>query len=152
MRRNKLTEILKTQQLVHYDKYAEVDRLLDKKRNCEMTEKERQFWLAVLEKRWAKLLARKIRKSSGTGHLIYYEQYQNSITVKEGLVQLSDMFRMVIKIHEEPERNRMKSMMMKHGLMIWIRKLFLLNRRCKIGWRMAKRPRIKMQLKIKFKT
>ena len=78
-------------------------------------------------------MARKIRKSSGIGHLIYYEQYQNSITVKEGLVQLSDMFRMVIKIHEEPERNRMKSMMMKHGLMIWIRKLFLLNRRCKIG-------------------
>ena len=107
MRWNKLREILKTEKLVHHDKYAEVDRLLDKKRNCEITEKERQFWLAVLKKRWAKLVARKIRKSSEIGHLIYSEQYQNSITVKEGLVQL-----------KEQERNRMKNIMMKHGLMI----------------------------------
>ena len=52
-------------------------------------------------------MARKIRKSSEIGHLIYSEQYQNSITVKEGLVQL-----------KEQERNRMKNIMMKHGLMI----------------------------------
>ena len=43
MRWNKYREIPKTEKLAHHDKYAEVDRLLDKKKNCEMTEKERQF-------------------------------------------------------------------------------------------------------------
>ena len=66
-----------------------------------MTEKKRQHRLAVLEKRQAKLVARTIRKSSEIDDLKY--SYKNSITVKEELAQLNDMFRMLVKIHEEQE-------------------------------------------------
>ena len=84
--------------LVHHNKDAEVDQLLDSKKNRKMTEKGRQYRLAVLEKRRAKLVARSIRKSSEIDDTMY--SYQNSITVKEELAQLNDMFRMLVEIHE----------------------------------------------------
>ena len=63
-----------------------------------MTEKGRQYWLAVLEKRQAKLEA---RSSSEVDDLMY--SYQNRITVKEDLEQLNNMFKMVVEIHHEQE-------------------------------------------------
>ena len=63
-----------------------------------MTEKGRQYWLAVLEKRQAKLVA---RSSSEVDGLMY--SYQNRITVKEDLEQLNNMFKMVVEIHHEQE-------------------------------------------------
>ena len=78
---NKLTEVLKPKVLVHHNRDAEVDQLLDGKRNRKMAEKGRQYRLAVLQKRLAKLVARTIRKSSETDDLMY--SHQNSITVEE---------------------------------------------------------------------
>ena len=63
-----------------------------------MTEKGRQYWPAVLEKRQAKLVA---RSSSEVDDLMY--SYQNRITVKEDLEQLNNMFKMVVEIHHEQE-------------------------------------------------
>ena len=63
-----------------------------------MTEKGRQYWLVVLEKRQAKLVA---RSSSEVDDLMY--SYQNRITVKEDLEQLNNMFKMVVEIHHEQE-------------------------------------------------
>ena len=63
-----------------------------------MTEKGRQYWLAVLEKQQAKLVA---RSSSEVDDLMY--SYQNRITVKEDLEQLNNMFKMVVEIHHEQE-------------------------------------------------
>ena len=63
-----------------------------------MTEKGRQYWLAVLEKRQAKLVA---RSSSEVDDLMY--SYQNCITAKEDLEQLNNMFTMVVEIHHEQE-------------------------------------------------
>ena len=87
--------------LVHHSRDAEVDRLLDGKRNYEMTEKGRQYRLAVLEKCHVKQVARTIRKSSDIDDLIY--SYQKNITVKEELAQLNNMFRILVEIHEEQE-------------------------------------------------
>ena len=87
--------------LVHHSRDAEVDRLLDGKRNHEMTEKGRQYRLAVLEKCHVKQVARTIRKSSDIDDLIY--SYQKNITVKEELAQLNNMFRILVEIHEEQE-------------------------------------------------
>ena len=98
---NKLRQVLEPEVLVYHNKDAEVDQLLDGKRNRKMTEKGRQHRLAVLEKRQAKLVARTIRKSSEIDDLMY--SHQNSITVKEELAQLNDMFRMLVEIHEGQE-------------------------------------------------
>ena len=49
--------------LVYHKGDAEVDQLIDGKRNRKMTGKGRQYRLAVLEKRQVKLVARTIRKS-----------------------------------------------------------------------------------------
>ena len=49
--RNKLLmQVLETKVLVHHNRDAEVDQLLDGKRNPKMTEKGRQYRLAVWEK------------------------------------------------------------------------------------------------------
>ena len=60
---NKSRPVLEPEVLVDHNTGAEVDRLLDVKINCKMTEKGRQYRLAVLEKRQAKLVARTIRNS-----------------------------------------------------------------------------------------
>ena len=98
---NKLRQVLEPKVLVHHNRVAELDQLLGGKRNRKMTEKGRQYRLTVMEKRRAKLVARTIRKSSQNDDLMY--SHQNSITVKEELTQLSDMFRMLVEIHEEQE-------------------------------------------------
>ena len=48
--RNKLRQVLEPKVLVHHNRDAEVDQLLDGKRNPKMTEKGRQYRLAVWEK------------------------------------------------------------------------------------------------------
>ena len=85
--------------LVYHKGDAEVDQLIDGKRNRKMTGKGRQYRLAVLEKRQVKLVARTIRKSSEIDDLMY--SHQNSITVKEELAQQNEMFRMLVEIHEK---------------------------------------------------
>ena len=85
--------------LVYHKGDAEVDQLIDGKRNRKMTGKGRQYRLAVLEKRQVKLVARTIRKSSEIDDLMY--SHQNSITVKEELTQQNEMFRMLVEIHEK---------------------------------------------------
>ena len=85
--------------LVYHKGDAEVDQLIDGKRNRKMTGKGRQYRLAVLEKRQVKLVARTIRKSSEIDDLMY--SHQNSITVKEELAQQNEMFRMLVEMHEK---------------------------------------------------
>ena len=78
--RNKLLmQVLETKVLVHHNRDAEVDQLLDGKRNRKMTDKERQYRIAVLKKWRAKPVARTIRKSSENDDLY---SHQNCITVK----------------------------------------------------------------------
>ena len=47
------------------------------------------------------LVVRTIKRSIEIDDFVY--SYQNSITVKEELMQLNDMFRMLVEIHEENE-------------------------------------------------
>ena len=98
---NKLRQVLELKVSLHHSRDAEVDQLLDGERNLKMTEKGRQYQLAVLEKRQAKLVARTIRKSSEINDLMY--SLQNSITVKEELAQLNNIFRMLVEIHKKQE-------------------------------------------------
>ena len=98
---NKLRQVLEPKVSLHHSRDAEVDQLLDGERNLKMTEKGRQYQLAVLEKRQAKLVARTIRKSSEINDLMY--SLQNSITVKEELAQLNNIFRMLVEIHKKQE-------------------------------------------------
>ena len=58
--------------------------------------------MSTLENKRAKLVSRLLRKSSEIGDLMY--SHQNSITVKEELAQLNDMFKMLVDIHEEFEQ------------------------------------------------
>ena len=67
-----------------------------------MTEKGRENRLSTLDNKRAKLVSRLLRKSSEIDDLKY--AYQNSITVKENLAQLNDMFKMLVDIHEEFEQ------------------------------------------------
>ena len=98
---NKLRQVLELKVLVHHNRDAEVDQLLDGKRNPKMTEKGRQYQLGVWEKWQEKLIVRTTKKSTEIDDLMY--SHQNSITVKEELAQLIDMFRMLIEIYEEQE-------------------------------------------------
>ena len=77
------------------------DQQIQGKRLPKLTEKGREYRLSTLENKRAKLVSRLLRKSSEIDDLMY--SYQNSITVKEELVQLNDMFKMVVGIHEEFE-------------------------------------------------
>ena len=70
-----IRQVLEPKVLVHHNRGAEAYHLLDGKKNCKMTEKGRQYRLAVLEKRRAKLVARTIRKSSEISHVFSSEQY-----------------------------------------------------------------------------
>ena len=98
---NKLRQVLEPKVSLHHSRDAEVDQLLDGERNLKMAETGRQYQLAVLEKRQAKLVARTIRKSSEINDLMY--SLQNSITVKEELAQLNNIFRMLVEIHKKQE-------------------------------------------------
>ena len=98
---NKLRQVLEPKVSLHHSRDAEVDQLLDGERNLKMAETGRQYQLAVLEKRQAKLVARTIRKSSEINDLMY--SLQNSITVKEELAQLNSIFRMLVEIHKKQE-------------------------------------------------
>ena len=66
-----------------------------------MTEKGRQYRLAVMEKRQAKLEVITIKKYNETDDLMY--SFQKSITVKEEVAQLKNMFRVLVEIYEEQE-------------------------------------------------
>ena len=80
------------------------DQQIQGKRQPKMTEKGREYRLSTLENKRARLISRLLRKSSEIDDLMY--SYQNSITVKEELAQLNDMFKMLVSIHEEFETNR----------------------------------------------
>ena len=69
------------------------------KRQVKLTEKGKEYKMALLEKRRSKLVSRVIRKSSEIDDLMY--SFQNGIAVKEVLQQLNDMFKMLVEIHEE---------------------------------------------------
>ena len=71
------------------------------KRKVKLTEKGKEYKMALLEKRRSKLVSRVIRKSSEIDDLMYF--FQNGIPVKEELQQLNDMFDMLVEIHEELE-------------------------------------------------
>ena len=58
--------------------------------------------MSTLENKRAKLVSRLLRKSREIDDLMY--SYQNSITVKEELAELNDMFKMLVGIHEEFEQ------------------------------------------------
>ena len=60
--------------------------------------------MPTLENKRAKLVSRHLTKSSEIDDLMY--SYQNSITVKEELAQLNDMFKMLVDIHDEFQTNR----------------------------------------------
>ena len=71
------------------------------KRQVKLTEKGKEYKIALLEKRRSKLVSRVIRKSSEIDDLMY--SFQNGIAIKEELQQLNDMFKMLVEIHEELE-------------------------------------------------
>ena len=71
------------------------------KRQVKLTEKGKEYKMALLEKRRSKLVSRVIRKSSEIDNLMY--SFQKGVTVKEELQQLNDMFKMLVEIHEELE-------------------------------------------------
>ena len=98
---DKSRQFLEPEVLAHHNRDAEVDRLLDGKRNRKMKEKGRQSQLAVLEKRRAKLVTRTTRISNEIDNLKY--SYQNSVTVKKELAQVNNMFRMLVETHKEQE-------------------------------------------------
>ena len=75
------------------------DQQIQGKRQPKMTEKGREYRLSTMENKCAKLVSRLLRKSSEIDDLMYL--YQNSISVKEELAQLIDMFKMRVDIHEE---------------------------------------------------
>ena len=58
--------------------------------------------MSTLENKSATLVSRLLRKSREIDDLTY--SYQNSITVKEELAELNDMFKMLVGIHEEFEQ------------------------------------------------
>ena len=92
-----------------------------------MTEKGREYRLSTLENKRARLISRLLRKSSEIDDLMY--SYQNSITVKEELPQLNDMFKMLVDIHEE-----FKQIDKEYTDDIWFnRKCSPLNTRCITG-------------------
>ena len=63
-----------------------------------MTEKGREYCLSTLENKRTRLVSRLLKKSSEIDDLMY--SYHNSITVKEELAQLNDMFKMLVDIHK----------------------------------------------------
>ena len=65
-------------------------------RQVKLTEKGREYKMALLEKKRSKLVSRVIRKSSEIDDLMY--SFQNGIAVKEELQQLNDMFKMLVEI------------------------------------------------------
>ena len=64
-----------------------------------MIDKEREYRKEILDKRRTHLVSRIIRKSSKTDVLLY--SYQNYVTVKEELAQLSDIFKLIEDINQE---------------------------------------------------
>ena len=71
------------------------------KRQVKLTEKGKEYKIALLEKKRSKLLSRVIRKSSEIDDLIY--SFQNGIILEEDLQQLNFVFKILVKIHEELE-------------------------------------------------
>ena len=69
------------------------------KRQVKLTEKGKEYKMALLEKRRSKLVSIVIRNPSETDNLMH--SCQNFITLKEELQQLNDMFKMLVEIHEE---------------------------------------------------
>ena len=67
-----------------------------------MTKKGREYRLSTLGNKRSKLVSRFLRQSSKIDDLMY--SYHKSITVKEELAQLNDMFKMLVDIHEEFEQ------------------------------------------------
>ena len=74
------------------------DQQIQGKRQPKLTKKGREYCLSTLENKHVKLVFRLLGKSSEIDDLIY--SYQNSITVKEELAQLNDLFKMLVDIHE----------------------------------------------------
>ena len=68
------------------------------KRQRKMTEKGREYRKEILDKKRTNLVSRIIRKSIEIDVLLY--SHQNDVTLKEGLVQLSDIFKMIEDIHQ----------------------------------------------------
>ena len=77
------------------------DQQIQGKRQPKMTKKGRECHLSSLKNYHARLVSRLLRKSSKIDDLMY--SYQNSITVKEELARLNDMFKILVGIHEEFE-------------------------------------------------
>ena len=72
---------------------------IQRRRQPKTTEKGKEYCLSTLDNKCAKLVSRLFRKSSEIDDLMYSSQ--NSITVKEELAQLNDMFKILVDIHEE---------------------------------------------------
>ena len=71
------------------------DQQIQGRRQPKMTEKGTEYRLSTLQNKHAKLVSRLLRKSREIDDLMYF--YQNSITVKEELAQLNDMFKIFMK-------------------------------------------------------
>ena len=71
------------------------------KRKVKLTEKGKEYKMALLENRISKLVLRVIRKSREIDDLMY--SFQNCIPVKEELQHLNDEFKMLIEIYDKLE-------------------------------------------------
>ena len=69
------------------------------KHQRKMTDKGREYRKEILDKKRTNLVSRIIRKSSEIDVLLYSRQ--NDVTVKEQLAQLSDIFMLIVDIHQE---------------------------------------------------
>ena len=73
------------------------------KRQVKLTEKGKEYKMALLEKRRSKFVSRVIRKSSEIDNVMY--SFQNGIAVKEKLcgmicLKQNGTFKMLVEIHE----------------------------------------------------
>ena len=78
----------------------ETEKLEQVKRHRKtLTLKEREYRISILEKKKSSLVFRITRKLSETNDLLY--SYQNPTTVKEELVQLNNIYKLILEINDE---------------------------------------------------
>ena len=72
---------------------------LNRRRRMTLTKKGREYGISILGKKKSRLVSRVIRKSSETNDLLY--SYQDATSVKEKLVQLNNIYKLIVEINNE---------------------------------------------------
>ena len=72
---------------------------LNRRHRMTLTKKGREYGISILGKKKSRLVSRVIRKSSETNDLLY--SYQDATSVKEKLVQLNNIYKLIVEINNE---------------------------------------------------